>query len=77
MKRLARPEETSYLSLKQRLREGLLITSGAIALFLLLALWTYHPGVHSKFSMNIAGRLGDSLAHLFFNSVGSLAYLPL
>ena len=75
MKRLARSEETPYLSLKQRLREALLITSGAIALFLLLALWTYHPGVHSKFSMNIAGRLGDSLAHLFFNSVGSLAYL--
>lgn len=75
MKRQARPEETSYLSLKQRLREGLLIASGAIALFLLLALWTYHPGVHNKASMNIAGHLGDSLAHLFFNGVGSLAYL--
>lgn len=75
MRQLAKPEETSLLSLKQRLREGLLIASGAIALFLLLALWTYNPNIHSKASMNIAGHLGDSLAHLFFNGVGSLAYL--
>lgn len=75
MKRQTRPEETSHLSLKQRLREGLLIASGAIALFVLLALWTYHPSIHDKASVNIAGHLGDSLAHLFFNNVGSLAYL--
>ncbi len=75
MKRQTRIEETSHLNLKQRLREGLLIASGAIALFLLLALWTYHPGIHTSASVNIAGHLGDSLAHLFFHSVGSLAYL--
>lgn len=75
MKRRTKSEEASHLSLMQRLREGLLIASIAMALFLVLALWTYHPGVHNKASMNIAGHLGDTLAHLFFNGVGSLAYL--
>ncbi len=70
-----RNEEILQLSLRQRLLEGLLIVSGAMALFLLLALWTYHPGSHAKVSMNIAGHLGDRLAHFFFNSFGSLAYL--
>lgn len=75
MKRRTKSEEASHLSLMQRLREGLLIASVAMALFLVLALWTYHPGIHSKASMNIAGHLGDTLAHLFFTGVGSLAYL--
>lgn len=75
MKRRTKSEEASHLSLMQRLREGLLIASIAMALFLVLALWTYHPGVHNKTSLNIAGHLGDTLAHLFFNGVGSLAYL--
>ena len=75
MKRRTKSEEASHLSLMQRLREGLLIASVAMALFLVLALWTYHPGIHGKASMNIAGHLGDTLAHLFFNGVGSLAYL--
>jgi DNA segregation ATPase FtsK/SpoIIIE, S-DNA-T family len=70
-----RTEEFLQLSLKQRLLEGLLIVSGALALFLFLAFWTYHPALHTKASMNIAGRLGDQLAHFFFNSFGSLAYL--
>lgn len=74
MKRI-RTEEFLQLSLKQRLLEGLLIVSGALALFLFLALWTYHPALHVKASMNIAGRWGDQLAHFFFNSFGSLAYL--
>ena len=64
-----RNEEILQLSLKQRLLEGLLIVSGAMALFLLLALWTYHPSTHAKVSMNIAGHLGDLLAHFFFNTV--------
>ncbi|WP_342219888.1 FtsK/SpoIIIE family DNA translocase [Rickettsiella endosymbiont of Miltochrista miniata] len=68
-------EEFLQLSLKQRLLEGLLIVSGALALFLFLALWTYHPPQHVKASMNIAGHWGDQLAHFFFNSFGSLAYL--
>lgn len=68
-------EEFLQLSLKQRLLEGLLIVSGALAIFLFLALWTYHPAQHVKASMNIAGRWGDQLAHFFFNSFGSLAYL--
>lgn len=68
-------EEFLQLSLKQRLLEGLLILSGALALFLFLALWTYHPVLQVKASMNIAGRIGDELAHFFFNSFGSLAYL--
>ena len=59
-----RNEEILQLSLKQRLLEGLLIVSGAMALFLLLALWTYHPSTHAKVSMNIAGHLGDLLAFL-------------
>jgi DNA segregation ATPase FtsK/SpoIIIE, S-DNA-T family len=70
-----RTDEFLQLSLKQRLLEGLLIVSGALALFLFLALWTYHPALHVKASMNIAGRWGDQLAHFFFNSFGSLAYL--
>lgn len=74
MKR-TRTEEFLQLSLKQRLLEGLLIVSGALALFLFLALWTYHPALHVKASINIAGRWGDQLAHFFFNSFGSLAYL--
>ncbi|MFZ0220037.1 MAG: DNA translocase FtsK 4TM domain-containing protein [Candidatus Aquirickettsiella sp.] len=74
MKR-TRTEEFLQLSLKQRLLEGLLIVSGALALFLFLALWTYHPALHANVSRNIAGRLGDQLAHFFFNSFGSLAYL--
>jgi S-DNA-T family DNA segregation ATPase FtsK/SpoIIIE len=68
-------EEFLQLSLKQRLLEGLLIASGTLALFLFLALWTYHPILQVKASINIAGRLGDQLAHFFFNSFGSLAYL--
>ena len=71
----ARTEDFLQLSLKQRLLEGLLIVSGALALFLFLALWTHHPALHVKASMNIAGRWGDLLAHFFFNSFGSLAYL--
>lgn len=72
----ARTEDFLQLSLKQRLLEGLLIVSGALALFLFLALWTHHhPALHVKPSMNIAGRWGDLLAHFFFNSFGSLAYL--
>jgi DNA segregation ATPase FtsK/SpoIIIE, S-DNA-T family len=71
----ASTEDFLQLSLKQRLLEGLLIVSGALALFLFLALWTYHPALHVKASMNIAGRWGDQLAHFFFNSFGSLAYL--
>jgi DNA segregation ATPase FtsK/SpoIIIE, S-DNA-T family len=70
-----RTEEFLQLSLKQRLLEGLLIVSGALALFLFLALWTHHPTLHVKASMNIAGRWGDRLAHFFFSSFGSLAYL--
>lgn len=71
----ARTEDFLQLSLKQRLLEGLLILSGALTLFLFLALWTHHPTLHGKASMNIAGRWGDQLAHFFFNSFGSLAYL--
>lgn len=71
----ARTEDFLQLSLKQRLLEGLLIVSGALALFLFLALWTHHPALHIKTSMNIAGRWGDQLARFFFNSFGSLAYL--
>ena len=71
----ARTEDFLQLSLKQRLLEGLLIVSGALALFLFLALWTHHPTLPVKPSMNIAGRWGDQLAHFFFNSFGSLAYL--
>ncbi len=70
-----RNEEILQLSLRQRLLEGLLIISGAMALFLLLALWTYHTDTHARVSMNIVGHLGDQLAHFFFNSFGSLAYL--
>jgi S-DNA-T family DNA segregation ATPase FtsK/SpoIIIE len=71
----ARTKDFLQLSLKQRLLEGLLIVSGALALFLFLALWTHHPALHTKVSMNIAGRWGDQLAHFFFYSFGSLAYL--
>jgi len=70
-----RPEAFLQLSLKQRLLEGFLIVSSALALFLFLALWTYHPFLYAKTSINIAGRLGDLLAHFFFNNFGSLAYL--
>jgi DNA segregation ATPase FtsK/SpoIIIE, S-DNA-T family len=78
LKRNPRDEEANQLSLNQRLREGLLIACAAAALFLLLALWTYHSeGINlpASASMNIAGQLGDKLAHACFISVGSLAYL--
>lgn len=71
----AKTEDFLQLSLKQRLLEGLLIVSGALALFLFLALWTHHTALHVKPSINIAGRWGDKLAHFFFSSFGSLAYL--
>lgn len=75
MKRQTKLDETASLTLKQRLREGLLITSSAFALFLLLAFWTYDPHDTVTHSANIAGHFGDALAHRFFTAIGSLAYL--
>jgi DNA segregation ATPase FtsK/SpoIIIE, S-DNA-T family len=75
MKRQIKLDETASLTLKQRLREGLLITSSAFALFLLFAFWTYDPHDTVNHSANIAGHFGDALAHRFFTAIGSLAYL--
>jgi S-DNA-T family DNA segregation ATPase FtsK/SpoIIIE len=70
------------LQLKRRLREGGLIITGAIALFLFLALVTYHSSdpswSHSKTAANIAnsgGYVGAWLADILFCAFGYLAYV--
>jgi DNA segregation ATPase FtsK/SpoIIIE, S-DNA-T family len=64
----------SNLHLKHRLREGLLILSCAVAIFLLLAFLTYHyPGAVGK--NNAGGRVGNGFASLFFDLFGYVAYL--
>jgi len=75
LKQQTKIEQTHHLHLQQRLREGLLITSVGMSIFLFLALWTHHPTFHERALTNIAGHFGDALAHLFFSEVGFLAYL--
>lgn len=69
--------------LAQRLREGLLIAGGGVGLFVLVALWTYHPadpgwshtgqglpGVHNR-----GGLFGAWLADILFYLMGRCAFL--
>ena len=70
------------LHFNRRLREGMLIIAGAIALFLLLALITYHnsdPGwSHSATTSSIAnagGYVGAWLADILLCAFGFLAYI--
>jgi S-DNA-T family DNA segregation ATPase FtsK/SpoIIIE len=70
------------LHIRRRLREGMLIITSALALFLLLALLTYHstdPGwSHTTSTTNIAnidGCVGAYIADILFCAVGFLAYL--
>jgi S-DNA-T family DNA segregation ATPase FtsK/SpoIIIE len=70
---LAKPPN---LHLKQRLYEGLLITAAAVALFLLLALVTYHHAdMLALHKSNAGGRVGNWFATLLFDLFGYIAYL--
>ena len=75
-------EKPINLHFRCRLCEGVLIITSAIALFLLLALLTYHnsdPGwSHTTTTTKIAnidGYVGAYLADILFCAVGFLAYL--
>ncbi len=75
-------EKPINLHFRRRLREGVLIITSAVALFLLLALLTYHnsdPGWSHTTSTtkiaNIDGYVGAYLADILFCAVGFLAYL--
>jgi S-DNA-T family DNA segregation ATPase FtsK/SpoIIIE len=70
------------LHFHRRLREGVLIITGAISLFLLLALITYHSSdpswSHTQTTANIAnsgGYVGAWLADILFCTFGYLAYI--
>ncbi len=70
------------MHLSQRLREAILIITGAIALFLLLALMTYHrtdpswSNIYDTHSVaNAGGRVGAWFADVFLMLFGYLAYL--
>lgn len=75
--------ETSFhFHLKQRLREGMLILSSAFALFVMLALTTYHasdPGwsqiVSSSHIANAGGKAGAWIADVLFYFCGFVAFL--
>jgi S-DNA-T family DNA segregation ATPase FtsK/SpoIIIE len=60
---------------RHRLREGLLIFSCAVAVFLLLAFLTYHQTGATVGKMNAGGRVGNGFATLFFDLFGAVAYL--
>jgi S-DNA-T family DNA segregation ATPase FtsK/SpoIIIE len=82
----ARPkkQDTKPLSVhvSRGLREGALLVLSAIALFLLIALSSYHPadpgwsyvGGHTQVA-NMAGRVGAWFADVFYYLFGYLAYL--
>ncbi len=61
----------------RRLREGFFILSSAIAIYLLLALATFHhtTGMEIDNVTNGGGRIGAWIAALSFDAVGYLAYL--
>ena len=70
------------LNLHQRLREGFLILTVALSIFLLLALITYHRSdpawshwVNSQKVANAGGRVGAWVADIFLYLFGYLAYL--
>lgn len=89
MKQAIRKNQTSSSSmipnLNRRVREGVLILSAGIAIFLLLALLTYHaadPGWSHTSKMtkvaNAGGRVGAVFADLLLYLIGYMAYvLPL
>jgi len=67
---------------RRRLRDGLFIAVGAVCLFLLLALTTYHdsdPGWSASGSgaaiRNLGGITGAFVADIFFSLIGFAAYL--
>ena len=67
---------------RRRLRDGLFIAVGAVCLFLLLALTTYHdadPGWSASGSgaaiRNLGGVTGAFFADIFFSLIGFAAYL--
>ncbi len=71
------------LHLAQRLREGLLILGGGVGLFVLVALWTYHPddpgwshtGLGNSVIRNRGGVFGAWLADILFYLLGRSAFL--
>lgn len=80
--RQTRVKPSTNLHLRQRIREGVLISCCALALFLLLALFTYHRSdlastilEGTKHTTNAGGRVGDWFASIFFDIFGYIAYL--
>jgi S-DNA-T family DNA segregation ATPase FtsK/SpoIIIE len=71
----ARPRPTPSALEKHHLREGLLLVSGAIALFLLLALFSYHPVNFDIPARDTGGRVGVLFAELLLGAFGFMAYL--
>jgi S-DNA-T family DNA segregation ATPase FtsK/SpoIIIE len=70
------------LHLRSRLREGCLIFTAALSVFLLLALFTYHRSdpswshtINVKTVANAGGRAGAWIADLIFYITGYLGYL--
>lgn len=67
------------LYFKQRMQEGLLILCSTLAIFLLLALVTYHhadAGISGKIHVaNAGGRVGAWCAELLLDSFGYVTYL--
>ncbi|MBF0471107.1 MAG: DNA translocase FtsK 4TM domain-containing protein [Gammaproteobacteria bacterium] len=76
------PEERIAHQLQRRLREGGLILVNSVAIFLLLALLTFHPddpsfstsGVTTRIS-NSGGQAGAWVADLLLNLFGLMAYI--
>ena len=64
------------------LREAALYVLGAVAIYLLITLWTYNPADPAWFHRgpntgvtNLGGRVGAFVADALFNLVGFVAYL--
>jgi len=75
-------EQPSLSSFHARLREGMLILTIALSLFLMLALATYHRSdpswshfTNTQHVLNAAGRVGAWLSDFFLYMCGYLSYL--
>lgn len=76
-KKVSKPLATH---LNYRLREGLLIVAAAVALFMLLALASYHQASWGQTELmkpvtNLGGRAGAIVAWAFFAAFGYMAYV--
>lgn len=79
-KQQKKTSEPLAIHLNHRLREGLFIVAAALALFMLLALATYHQTSWSQAELmhpvtNLGGRAGAIIAWAFFAAFGYMAYV--